>query len=151
MARTHTYAVLEVPGVVFAAIKALLLRAEYEQAIHPAQGPGDSELLDLHGIALQAIANSKSAGMVEIGTIISSQTGRGRVEVAIGGELAQWDIGDAKKVHAMLGEAIEAAISDELIMKFLTQKVGIDQDKAARLLVDFRELRQGSKETVNPS
>lgn len=60
MTRTHTYAVLEVPAVVFAAVKALLKRAEYDHAIHEASGPGDHELLDMHGIALQADAGATS-------------------------------------------------------------------------------------------
>lgn len=129
MATTHTYALLEVPGVVFAAVKAMLTRAGSTDAIHEAEGPGDKELIDMHGLALVARPGSKqtgvATGMVEVGTLLSHRTGQGRVEIAIGAEVAQWDIGDAKKVHAMLGEAIEAAISDELIFKFLTEKVGI--------------------------
>jgi hypothetical protein len=93
----------------------------------------------------------RAGGMVEVGTILSATHGHGRVEIQIGTEVAQWDIGDAKKVATMLNEAIEAAISDELIFKFLTLKVGIDAQRAASLLVEFRELRQGSKETVNPN
>lgn len=155
MTRTHTYALLEVPGTVFAAVKALLTRVGSTEAIHEAEGPGDKELIDMHGLALVARPGSKqtgvATGMVEIGTLLSHKTGHGRVEVAIGGEVAQWDVGEAKKIHAMLGEAIEAAISDELIFKFLTTKVGIAPEKAAAALIEFRELRQGSKEMVNPS
>lgn len=141
---THTYAILEVPAVVYAAVKALLTRAGYEHAFQP------DGAIDMHGIALQPV-KKPSDGLLEIGTIISSQNGRARVEVQIGTEVAQWDIADAKKVNGMLGEAIEAAISDELIMKFLTEKVRLPKEKAAGLLVDFRELRQGSREAVNPS
>lgn len=151
MTRTHTYAELEVPPVVFAAVKALLLRADYGHAIRVAEGPGDKELIDMHGIALSRQGGDKPGlGAIEIGTILSHSSGHGRVEIQLGTEVAQWDISDAKKVSAMLTEAIEAAISDELIFKFLTQKVNIGPQKAAALLIDFRELRQGSKETVNP-
>jgi len=142
---THTYAILEVPGVVYAAVKALLTRAKYE---HTFQQDG---AIDMHGIALKAQPGAKTDGLIEIGTIISSTSGRARVEVQIGTEVAQWDIGNAKTVHTMLGEAIEAAISDELIMKFLTERVHLPKEKAASLLVEFRELRQGSREAVNPS
>ena len=48
-------------------------------------------------------------------------------------------------------QAIEAAVSDTLIYRFLTQKCGVSEDKAASALLDFRELRQGSRETVYPS
>ena len=50
----------------------------------------------------------------------------------------------------MLQGAIEAAVSDELMFKFLTQKVGMEHERAAAALLDFRELRQGSRETVSP-
>lgn len=147
---THTYAILEVPAVVYCAMRALLIRAGSDEAIHEAQGPGDKELIDMHGIALQAIGGDPR-GVIEIGTILSHTTGRRRIEVSIGSEVAQWDVGDAKKIAASLMEAIEAAISDELIFKFLTEKVQLSPEKAAMLLVEFRELRQGSKEAVNPS
>ena len=147
--RTHTYALLEVPPVVYAAMKALLQRAEGD-AWRQRANDQDSAL-DMHGLAVVPRAAARTDGLLEIGTIISSTHGRARVEVQIGTEVAQWDIGDAKKINAMLTEAIEAAISDELIMKFLTEKVGLPADKCARLLIEFRELRQGSKGTVNPS
>lgn len=152
MTRTHTYAELEVPPVVFAAVKALLLRADYGHAIREAEGPGDKALIDMHGIALSRQGGDKPGlGAIEIGTILSHSTGRGRIEIQLGAEVAQWDVADAKKVSAMLTEAIEAAISDELIFTFLRDRVHLSPEKAAALLIDFRELRQGSKETVNPS
>ena len=49
---TYTYAVLEVPRAVYAAVRALLTRADYQHAIH-VDGDG-SEVIDMHGIALQA-------------------------------------------------------------------------------------------------
>ena len=50
----------------------------------------------------------------------------------------------------MLGEAIEAAVSDSLIYAFMTQRVGMSEDKASTVLLEFRELRQGSRGTVYP-
>jgi hypothetical protein len=149
MPSTHTYALLEVPAVVYAAVKALLTRAGYDHAFQP------DGAIDMHGIALTKQPGARGVttneGMVEVGTILSSKHGHGRVEMQIGAEVAQWDIADAKKVAGMLTEAIEAAISDELIFKFLTERVHLPAEKAASLLVEFRELRQGSKGTVNPS
>lgn len=39
---------------------------------------------------------------------------------------------------------------DELFVTFLTTKLGITPAEASRALLDFRELRQGSRETVRP-
>ena len=76
---------------------------------------------------------------------------RGYVELHLNDKIAsRWDIQKAKEIHYMLGAAIEAAISDELIVKFLTDKVGLPLEAAAMALRDFRELRQGSKDTVYP-
>jgi hypothetical protein len=51
----------------------------------------------------------------------------------------------------MLSQAIEAAISDTLIFQFLSQKLGLSEDAAGAALLEFRELRQGSKKSVFPS
>ena len=87
---------------------------------------------------------------VEIGTILSHRTKEGMVEFCLNGEKTQWDLAKAREIRAMLDGAIEAAVSDGLIYAFLTTKVGLSEDKAAAALLDFRELRQGSRETVYP-
>lgn len=87
---------------------------------------------------------------VEIGTILSARTKEGMVEFQLNGERTQWDLAKAREIRAMLDGAIEAAVSDGLIFKFLTDKVGLSEDKAAAALLDFRELRQGSRSTVYP-
>lgn len=87
---------------------------------------------------------------VEIGTILSHRTKEGMVEFSLNGEKTQWDLAKAREIHGMLSQAIEAAVSDTLIHRFLVEKVGLSEDKAARALLDFRELRQGSRETVFP-
>ena len=87
---------------------------------------------------------------VEIATILSHRTKQGVVEFMLNGEKTQWEIDKAKEIHRMLGEAIEAAVSDSLIYAFMTQRVGMSEDKASTVLLDFRELRQGSRGTVYP-
>jgi len=82
---------------------------------------------------------------LEISTILSNRTKEGMINFKLDTEFTQWDISKAKEIHRMLGEAIEAAVSDTLIYKFLTTKVGLDEDKATRALLDFRELRQGTR------
>lgn len=87
---------------------------------------------------------------VEIGTILSHRTKEGVVEFQLNGERTQWELSKAREIHKMLGEAIEAAVSDALIYAFLTTKVKLSEDQAARALLDFRELRQGSRDVVFP-
>jgi hypothetical protein len=88
---------------------------------------------------------------IEIATILSQRTEEGMVELILNGEKAQMDLPKAREVLGMLSGAIEAAVSDTLIFKFLTTKVGLPKEAAARALLDFRELRQGSRATVFPS
>jgi len=87
---------------------------------------------------------------VEIATILSHRTKQGMVEFQLNGEKTQWDLDKAREILAMLSGAIEAAVSDTLIYQFLTTKVGLGEEAASVALLDFRELRQGSRETVYP-
>lgn len=88
---------------------------------------------------------------LELTTILSSRTKQGMVQLLLDGKvISQWDVRKAKEIHQMLGEAIEAAITDEIIYKFFTERIGFDDQKASMVLLDFRTIRQGSKETVFP-
>ena len=89
-------------------------------------------------------------GHVECGSLLSARTKQGMVELVVNDEKIQIDIAKAKEIRDMLSEAIEAAITDEIVFRFLTTKVGLPEAAAARALVDLRELRQGSKGTVFP-
>lgn len=87
---------------------------------------------------------------LEVASILSHRTKQGMVELTVNGETTQMDLAKAREVVGMLQGAIEAAVSDTLIYKFFTEKVGIDDERASRMLLDFRELRQGSRSTVYP-
>ena len=87
---------------------------------------------------------------IEIASILSHRTKEGMVEFTLNGDKTQMDLAKAREVRSMLDGAIEAAVSDMLIFKFLTTKVGLSQEAAAAALLDFRELRQGSRSTVYP-
>jgi NAD-dependent DNA ligase len=143
---THTYAVLEVPSAVYAAVRALLARADYQHAFH---ANGDGEVIDMHGIALRSKGGSLTTD-ITVSTLLSSQTKEGRIDFTLNGELTQMDLDKAREVVSMLQGAIEAAISDELVFRFLTEKVGMKPELASAALVDFREMRQGSRGLVNP-
>ena len=42
-------------------------------------------------------------------------------------------------------------MTDQMLYQFLTERIGLEPDKAAAALLDFRELRQGSRERVHPN
>lgn len=144
---TYTYAVLDVPQTVFAAIRALLANAEYHHAFHDR---ADGEVIDMHGIALRSRGGEPRTD-ITISTLLSARTKEGRVELALNGEITQMDLPKAREVRGMLDGAIEAAVSDALVYAFLTSKVGLTHEQASRSLIDFRELRQGSRDKVHPS
>lgn len=55
---SRTYAIAEVSPAVYAEVRALLVAAGYEHAIHRED---DGEVLDMHGIALRAIEPAPEA------------------------------------------------------------------------------------------
>lgn len=143
---THTYAVLDVPHAVYAAVRALLAAADYSHAFH---AETDGEVIDMHGIALRS-KGGRNVTDIAVSTLLSSRTKEGRVEIAMNGELTQMDLAKAREVVQMLQGAIEAAVSDQLLYAFLTEKIGLSNEQASAALLDFRELRQGSREIVYP-
>ncbi len=149
MRSTHTYAVLEVPRTVYAAVRALLAAASCDHAFHT---NADGEVIDMHGIALRALEPRPTSGdSIEVGSLLSRATKEGRVEFVLNGELAQMDLAKAREVVGILQGAIEAAATDQMLFQFLTQTVGLSEDAAGRALLDFRELRQGARGVVHPS
>ena len=144
---THTYAVLEVPNAVYAAVRALLGAADYDHAIH---ADDKGEVIDMHGIALRS-KSGRAGADITVSTIVSRRDGQGKVDFQLNGELTQMDLDKAREVVGMLQGAIEAAVSDQLIVQFLKEKIGLDADRANAALVDFREMRQGSRDRVHPS
>jgi hypothetical protein len=88
---------------------------------------------------------------IEVGSILSHRTKEGMVELMLNDEKTQMDLAKAREVIGFLQGAVEAAISDQILFKFLTTKVGLSEDAASAALIDFRELRQGSRTTVYAS
>lgn len=85
---------------------------------------------------------------IEVGSILSHRTKEGMVELVLNGEKTQMDLAKAREVIGFLQGAVEAAISDQILYQFLTSKVGLSENAATTALIDFRELRQGSRTTV---
>jgi hypothetical protein len=73
--------------------------------------------------------------IIEIGSILSQRTKEGLVELTLNGEKTQMDLPKAREVLGMLSGAIEAAVSDQLLFAFLTQKVGLSEGSAAAALL----------------
>lgn len=86
----------------------------------------------------------------EVASLYGARTRKGLIELTINDRKIQIDLPKAREIVGMMQGAIEAAISDELLFKFLTERIGLDMDAAARALLDFREMRQGTRGTVYP-
>jgi len=87
---------------------------------------------------------------IELASILSARTKEGKVELAVNEIQVQLDLPKAREVLWMLSQAIEAAVSDQVMYEFLVQRIGMADDLASRALLDLRELRQGSRATVYP-
>lgn len=96
------------------------------------------------GITIRIETDKATEGSIEISSILSGRTKRGRVNVNLEGAHVQLDIAKARVVYHMLGEAIEAAISDEVVYTWLREELGLDDERASIALHRFRELRQGT-------
>lgn len=144
MTRTHTYALLEVPAVVYSAVLQLLTRAGHEHATN------DKGEIDMHGIALVPRPGARMGVDITVASILSRDN-EGRIEFSVNGEVVQLDVRKAREVVQILNEAIEAAITDEMLYKFLTGHVGADSSKALAAIAQMREVRQGSRDGVIPS
>jgi hypothetical protein len=93
---------------------------------------------------------------IEWASLIAARTKTGAVELTLRrpGEppyVLQMDLAAARSIAANLAGAIEAAISDEIFYKLLTERLGLEPAAAGVALLDLRELRQGSRGTVYPT
>jgi hypothetical protein len=79
-------------------------------------------------------------------------THRGFVELTLDEVRTQMESAKAREIGLMLIQAAEAAESDEIFLKLLTDKIGLDLDDYARgaFLLDLRELRQGTLDISRP-
>jgi hypothetical protein len=73
------------------------------------------------------------------------------VELTINDQLTQMDPKKAREIGLMLLEGAEAATSDAVFV-LLLQRIGItDAERLGAILLDLRELRQGTRGTSWPS
>lgn len=88
----------------------------------------------------------------EVSSGFGQTTKRGFVAMRLGGVEQQLEPKKAIEIAGMLHAVAEAAISDELVMKLL-DRIGVKDDPQmrAQLLLELRELRQGSRGVVYPT
>src|SRR5947209_7885607 len=142
MRTTHTYAVLAVSPPAFNEIAQRMKAAGSEHAFMGGHPPK----IDMHGIAVAPDMDMKPGEVyIETRSILSSRTKEGMVSLRLNDQIAQMDIAKAKEVAMMLLGAIEAAGSDQILYTFMREKVGLDEEKAGNVMLDFRELRHGSR------
>lgn len=72
------------------------------------------------------------------------------VNLQLGNVRLQMDVKSAQKVALDILGATEAAISDTAVVRLLVEKFGIDEARAGLVLLDLREIRQGSRGVVFP-
>lgn len=76
---------------------------------------------------------------------------QGFVELTLNDQRSQMDTKKAREIGLMLIEAAEAAASDEIFIHLL-ERIGIENpDAHGRILLDLREIRQGTRGISYPS
>lgn len=85
---------------------------------------------------------------VIVTSLYGAKSGEPGVNLQVGATRTQMSVKAAQKIGLDILAAAEAAISDAAVMRLLQEKVGIDMARASRILLDLRELRQGSREAV---
>lgn len=87
---------------------------------------------------------------VQIGSGFGMKSRKGTVDLVLNDELTQMSAGKAREIGLMLIEASEAAQSDEMFVALL-ERLGITEtEHLGRILIDLREIRQGTRGTSRP-
>jgi hypothetical protein len=77
---------------------------------------------------------------------------KGFIELTIDETRTQMDVKKAVEIAVMMIEAASAATSDTALVLLLRERLGItDTEQIGRILLDLREIRQGTRGTSSPS
>lgn len=109
------------------------------------------ETFQQHAAVIAAKRNEKTVDEVTVSSGFGAASRRGHVELTMNDQLSQMPPAKAREIGLMLLEAAEAATSDELFVTLLTERLGLGQDAAGRVLIDLREIRQGTRGIAWPS
>ncbi len=83
---------------------------------------------------------------IHIETLYSLEKGKGFVGILWGDNVAQLTPNEAREHALKIIEAASVAEQDDITMKWLQQRVGVDDMDAARMLQDLRAIRTGIRE-----
>jgi len=125
-----------------------------EEVLGMLQAVGASRsLVEKFRAQAEAVIDRKSERELDEVTVASgfgAQSGKGHVDFTLNDERSQMEPAKAREIGLMLIEAAEAAMSDEMFVTLL-QRVGLDAAGQGRLLLQLREIRQGTRGTSWPS
>lgn len=91
---------------------------------------------------------SDAESRVETASGYGHHTKRGHVILQIDMVEYKWSVAEARRIAGMLQEAAEAAVSDEIVMTLLRDRFGLDASKLGLVLLDLRQIRQGTRGTL---
>lgn len=95
--------------------------------------------------------NERGDDRMTVSSSFGSTSHRGGVEFTLNDMRTQMDAKKAREVGLWLLEAAEAAMSDEMFVKLLERVGAGDPDTRGRLLMELREIRQGTRDVSWPS
>jgi hypothetical protein len=124
-------------------LQALRCRLEAHEQLTPA----DVNLL----IMVEAMIRPMDMAETDLSltTIVSQATGQGRLNLVIDKtRVIQLEPVKAREIAWMLLEASAVAEAEAAVLRFMRQKVGIDADRAAYMLQDFRRYRDEDPGTL---
>jgi hypothetical protein len=85
---------------------------------------------------------------VIVTSLYGAKSGQPGINLQVGEVRLQMDVPSARKVGLDILAAMEAAISDAAVVQLLVDKLGLDVDRAGFVLLDLREIRQGTRDAV---
>ena len=109
--------------------------------------PTESQLL----LTIEAMIRpmDQATGDISLTTLVSQQTGKGLLNLVLDGtKVIQLEPVKAREIAWMLLEAASVAEAEASLLRFIRQKVGIDVERAAYMLQDFRRYREEDPGTL---
>ena len=100
------------------------------------------ERVRIQTLELHAHHKLEGDGVVMVQSLVSHRNQRPRVDIQIGQVHAQLDAEHAIEVARSIMNCAVGAYADAFLTWFLQDKVGLDLQRAAQVLVDFREYRE---------
>src|SRR4051812_30246383 len=96
--------------------------------------------------------DTKGHDAVTVTSGFGSVSHKGFIELTIDETRTQMDVKKAVEIAVMMIEAASAATSDTALVLLLRERLGItDTEQIGRILLDLREIRQGTRGISRPS